>query len=128
MSLNHPEPGIRFYSLDDFYECMKSSRRSESKTLLFEACGSLTDTDEINRFPLRITPTSLRVVYSWDVEEDLPCYEFEGWVVGEYPEKIWVYGILYTGIEGQLEEGHIIRLLKGEEAGTTPTPDPIGWM
>ncbi|MCM2417682.1 hypothetical protein [Streptomyces sp. RKAG293] len=126
MRLHHPAPGVLFYSIDDIFECMKSSRRGAPKSLMFEACGSLTALDEISRFPLRICPTNLRVVYSPDIDDGLPCYEFEGLVVGDYPEKIWVNGILYTGIEGQLEEGHVIRLAKSKEAGTTPTPN--GWM
>ncbi|NEA65306.1 hypothetical protein [Streptomyces sp. SID12488] len=68
---------------------------------------------------IQMVPTLLRTIFV--SEQGCAEYEFEGWLLGDYPERIWVQGQLRTGGEpGVVDEGSIRRLVAHEEIGTDP--------
>ncbi|WP_406123745.1 hypothetical protein OHQ89_16250 [Streptomyces canus] len=77
-----------------------------------------------------VVPTAIRTVYDYypanqerREEHALPEYEFEGWLLGDYPRKIWVIGSLLGPDVGEtIKLVSLCQLEQDEEAGTAFNP------
>ncbi|OEJ61053.1 hypothetical protein BGM19_26625 [Streptomyces agglomeratus] len=106
------------YTVDDFFDCLRGNPRWAPKILPFRVQGEFVETDEEECVTILVVPTAIRTIYDYYAEgareeHEAPEYEFEGWLVGDYPRKVWVIGTL-------LANGDVClyRLEPGEELGT----------
>ncbi|MGW6571388.1 hypothetical protein ACWGAN_04340 [Streptomyces sp. NPDC054945] len=113
---NRPLP-----QLDDYFSCLRSNLRWAPKALEFRVRGKFVDTDQEDFVTVLVVPTSIRVAHDYykpgvREEHQHPEYEFEGWLLGDYPRKTWVR-IEMRGTAELIEETTLYRLEPGEEMG-----------
>ncbi|MGW1863979.1 hypothetical protein ACWCPS_00285 [Streptomyces mauvecolor] len=128
----HPDGSTQMYTLGEFFDCIRLSKRWSPKALQFIAQGRLVGLpDEEADIAILVVPTAIRAVFSPvstspdDATIQMPEFEFEGWLLGEYSERIWVRGELrINSIEGtEPNECTLYRLAPGEEMGTVRTSE-----
>ena len=115
-------------SIDHFFDCLRTSRRWAPKALAFDVDGIFVGTDEEERVTILVVPTTIRTIYDYypsgharREEHQVPEYEFEGWLLGDYPRKIWVVGAL-LGQGVKIDLVSLCQLELGEEFGTAFNP------
>jgi len=124
--LLHPGHGDHFYTLADFFRCIESSRRWSPQSLQFETQAALLGIEDNLKVSILVVPTAIRTIFdpAWEKPDEVfekPEYEFEGWLLGDYPEKVWILGHLSAQSDGSLNNpATAYRLFPGEEAGTSP--------
>ncbi|ELP65690.1 hypothetical protein ACKI1I_46130 [Streptomyces turgidiscabies] len=124
--VNHPERPGDFYTLADFFACIEHNHRLSPKSLAFDVQAELLGLDSQGLVRVHVVPTAIRVTHNPahakpEAFFNVPEYEFEGWLSGDYPEKVWVIGWLGTDDSGQLTEAIFYRLKPSQELGTLPT-------
>ncbi|KJS53495.1 hypothetical protein VM98_24905 [Streptomyces rubellomurinus subsp. indigoferus] len=104
--------------IDALFERLKNSPRWAPQAIQMNVTGEFVGTDGEEWVTVLVVPTAVHAVYDYDPDHPLSKhqeaeYEFEGWLLGDYREKIWVIGSL-------LQSGLITltRLEPGEEIGT----------
>lgn len=113
---NRPLP-----QLDDYFNCLRSNLRWAPKALEFTVDGKFVDTEQEDSVTVLVVPTSIRIAHDYykpgvREEHQKPEYEFEGWLLGDYPRKTWVR-IGMRGTAELIEETTLYRLEPGEEMG-----------
>lgn len=110
--------------IDDIFQCLRSNSRRSPKSVTYCVNGDFIGADEEEIVTVSVVPTAIRSVYnSFDGvgishEHKLPEYEFEGWLLGDYPQKIWTLVELRGG--DPVREATLYRLEPGEETGIDP--------
>jgi len=85
---------------------------------------------ELPTIVVQLVITNIRVVHTvaqlWadglPDRYEYPEYEFDAWLLGDCPEKIWIRGALRTNDTRSIQECTLYRLKPGEELGTDRTP------
>jgi hypothetical protein len=86
--------------------------------------GEFVGTDGMETVVILVAPTAIRAVYDNpdrpNERHEAAEYEFEGYLVGDYRDKIWVIGELSNNTpdeRGRIDEITVYRLEPGEEMG-----------
>jgi hypothetical protein len=129
-------------SLDPFFDSMRLSTAYSSHPVRLLVNSWLLDESrapESYTWPEPVITIAVRVTYarvimlkrddSPDDYYEYPEFEFEGWLVGDYPRTIWIRGALRGNNDSVLfadsrsfTELTVYRLKQGEELGTAYSP------
>ena len=109
-------------TIDVFFSAMRKSTRWSPVGVEIEVSDELVlgDTASGDGCRVQIAPTMVKLVVR--PEYNHYEYEFEGWLLRDAPDQIWVQGELNVDDDtsGAISLGYIRRLNQGEQVGTGP--------
>ncbi|MER6284449.1 hypothetical protein [Streptomyces sviceus] len=104
--------------LSDFFRAMSTGTEVNPESVEMTVDGNIVGLSSQESVTIRVVPTLIRVITVENDEYPQYDYEFEGWLLGNYPERIHILGYFQVHEAGTIAGASVHVLRPGEETGT----------